>query len=41
MQLVERGGFNLDAPIAAQLPQPLDAYAPYRETAPELVEDPA
>ena len=41
MQLVERGEFNLDAPIAAQLPQPLDAYGPYRETASVLVKDPA
>ena len=32
MQLVERGEFSLDAPIAAQLPKPLDAYEEYRES---------
>ncbi|MDQ1474240.1 MAG: hypothetical protein QOJ99_5720 [Bryobacterales bacterium] len=41
MQLVERGEFNLDTPIAKQLPQPLDTYDAYRETASELVKDPA
>lgn len=41
MQLVERGEFQLDIPIAKQLPQPLDAYDAYRDTASELVQDPA
>src|SRR5664279_5573109 len=30
MQLVERGEFDLDEPIAKQLPQPLNTYAVYR-----------
>lgn len=41
MQLVERGEFSLDTPVAKQLPQPLDTYEPYRESASELVRDPA
>ncbi len=41
MQLVERHEFNLDIPVAKQLPQPLDTYEPYRETASEIVKDPA
>jgi CubicO group peptidase (beta-lactamase class C family) len=41
MQLVERGEFNLDTPIASQLPQPLNTYDPYKETAAEIVKDPA
>ena len=41
MQLVERGEFNLDLPIARQLPQPLNEYEAYKETASELVRDPA
>jgi CubicO group peptidase (beta-lactamase class C family) len=41
MQLVERGEFNLDVPVAKQLPQPLNSYEAYRETASELVMDPA
>jgi CubicO group peptidase (beta-lactamase class C family) len=40
MQLVERGEFSLDTPVAQQLPQPLDHYEPYRESASELVRDP-
>lgn len=40
MQLVERGEFQLDTPVARQLGQPLDTYEPYRETATELVKDP-
>ena len=40
MQLVERGEFSLDMPIVKQLPQPLNSYEPYRETASELVNDP-
>jgi len=39
MMLVERGEFNLDEPIVKQLPQPLDSFAPYRETATEIVKD--
>ena len=41
MQLVERGEFSLDTPVAQQLPQPLDSYEPYRDSASELVHDPA
>jgi CubicO group peptidase (beta-lactamase class C family) len=50
MQLVERGEFQLDVPVARQLPQPLDAYDTYRIMGPnetyrtaasELVLDPA
>ncbi len=41
MQLVERGEFNLDEPVARQLRQPLSEYEPYRETASEIVKDPA
>ncbi|MEI9978804.1 MAG: serine hydrolase domain-containing protein [Edaphobacter sp.] len=41
MQLVERGEFQLDVPVAKQLPQPLDHYESYKETAAELVLDPA
>jgi CubicO group peptidase (beta-lactamase class C family) len=41
MQLVERGEFNLDGPVAKQLPKPLNEYEPYRDTASELVKDPA
>lgn len=41
MQLVERGEFSLDTPIASQLPQPLNTYEPYKETASEVVKDPA
>jgi CubicO group peptidase (beta-lactamase class C family) len=37
LQLVEQGRFDLDAPVARQLPRPLDAYAPYREKAALLV----
>jgi CubicO group peptidase (beta-lactamase class C family) len=40
MQLVERGEFNLDLPIAQQLEKPLDQYEPYREKATLLVQDP-
>ena len=40
MQLVEKGEFSLDTPVAKQLPQPLDSFAPYRESASELVKDP-
>ena len=41
MQLVERHEFSLDVPVAKQLPQALDTYEAYRETASELVGDPA
>lgn len=41
MQLVERGELDLDEPVAAQLPEPLDGYELYRETASLLVNDPA
>ena len=41
MQLVERGEFSLDTPLAAQLPKPLDTYEEYRESASTLVKDPA
>jgi len=40
MLLVERHEFNLDEPIAKQLPKPLDQYEAYRDTASELVHDP-
>ena len=41
MQLVERGEFSLDVPVARQLPRALDTYEAYRETASEMVRDPA
>ena len=41
MTLVERGEFDLDTPVARQLPQPLDTYEPYKVTASEIVKDPA
>lgn len=40
MSLVERGEFDLDTPVAKQLPQPLDTYEPYKVIATELVKDP-
>ena len=40
MQLVERGEFDLDLPVAKQLPQPVDQYEPYHETASLVVKDP-
>jgi CubicO group peptidase (beta-lactamase class C family) len=40
MQLVERGEFQLDVPVAQQLPQSLERYDAYKETATELVRDP-
>jgi CubicO group peptidase (beta-lactamase class C family) len=40
MQLVERGEFQLDVPVAKQLPRPLDTYDAYRESASDLVHDP-
>ena len=41
MQLVERREFSLDVPVAQQLPQSLERYEAYRETASELVREPA
>lgn len=41
MQLVERGAFDLDVPVARQLSQPLDQYAAYRDKAALLVRDTA
>ena len=41
MQLVERGEFDLDLPVARQLARPLDQYEAYKETATELVRDSA
>jgi CubicO group peptidase (beta-lactamase class C family) len=39
MQLVERGEFDLETPVAKQLPKPLDQYEPYHDTASLLVQD--
>lgn len=39
MQLVEQQQFDLDLPIAQQLPQPLNTYAPYRDKASLIVSD--
>ncbi len=41
MQLVERGEFQLDVPVANQLAQPLNSYGAYRDSAAELVKDPS
>jgi CubicO group peptidase (beta-lactamase class C family) len=41
MQLVERGEFDLDKPIAQLLPQPLDSYEAYKDKASAIVHDPA
>lgn len=40
MQLVERGEFSLDVPVAKQLPKPLDSYEAYRETGTAIVAEP-
>jgi CubicO group peptidase (beta-lactamase class C family) len=40
MQLVERGEFALDVPVARQLCQPLDHYDAYKETGPAIVSEP-
>lgn len=40
LQLVERGEFDLDIPIAKQLKQPLTGYPEYKETASNLVKSP-
>jgi CubicO group peptidase (beta-lactamase class C family) len=37
MQLVERGEFDLDKPVAQQLPKPLNEYDVYRESAADVV----
>jgi CubicO group peptidase (beta-lactamase class C family) len=41
MQLVQRGEFNLDEPVARQLPKRLDQYESYRQSAADLVQEPA
>jgi len=41
MRLVERGEFSLDTPLAKQLPQTLDTYDAYRDSALAIVHDPA
>ena len=41
MQLVERAEFQLDVPVARQLPEPLNSYEPYREIGSAVVIDPA
>ena len=41
MRLVDEGRLDLDTPVARQLPQSLDAYAPYRDKAAPLVQDSA
>jgi CubicO group peptidase (beta-lactamase class C family) len=41
MHLVQRGEFSLDIPVAKQLPQPLDTYDSYRDSASLLMHDPA
>jgi len=40
MGLVETHRFDLETPVAAMLSKPLDQYAPYRDTAADLVRDP-
>jgi CubicO group peptidase (beta-lactamase class C family) len=40
MQLVERGEFDLDKPVAQQLPKPLDQYPAYSKSAADIVKDP-
>jgi CubicO group peptidase (beta-lactamase class C family) len=41
MLCVEQGEFDLDKPVASQLPKPLNEYEPYKDSATELVRDPA
>ncbi|MEP7365515.1 MAG: serine hydrolase domain-containing protein [Acidobacteriota bacterium] len=41
MQLVERGEFSLDTPVAKQLPKRLDLFEAYAKTATLLVNEPA
>lgn len=40
MQQVQAGKFDLDTPVAQQLPKPLNEYETYKESASELVKDP-
>ena len=40
MQLAEQGVLHLDIPLAQLLPQPLDSYPTYKDSASELVRDP-
>ncbi len=40
MQLVERGEFSLDIPVAKQLNKPLNEYDAYRQSGSEIVSDP-
>ena len=40
MQLVQQNEFDLDLPVAKQLPLELNQYEPYRESASEIVRDP-
>ena len=40
MLLVERGEFELDVPVAKQLPEPLDHYDAYKETGTAIVSEP-
>jgi CubicO group peptidase (beta-lactamase class C family) len=40
MQLVERGEFDLDLPVAKQLPRPLVTYDVYRDKGSEIVKEP-
>jgi CubicO group peptidase (beta-lactamase class C family) len=41
MHLVEQGEFDLDEPVVRQLPKPLNEYEPFRDSASEIVKDPA
>jgi CubicO group peptidase (beta-lactamase class C family) len=41
MTLVERGEFDLDKPLAAQLDKPLNEYEPFKDSASAIVNDPA
>ena len=40
MQLVQQGKFDLDKPIAQQLPKPLNEYDAYKDSASDIVHDP-
>jgi CubicO group peptidase (beta-lactamase class C family) len=40
MLLVQRGEFELDVPVAKQLPEPLDHYDAYKETGAAIVSEP-
>jgi CubicO group peptidase (beta-lactamase class C family) len=40
MQLVQQGKFDLDKPVAQQLPKPLNEYEAYSKSASDLVKDP-